>query len=205
MGNIQTRNNDAKSIEDFPTPPWATRAMIDHSLPEDLSEFTCWEPCANRGYMVNVLRENFGTVIGSDIADYGAGFPLIDFLTGATPMDHGMPVDYIITNPPFNLSLQFYERWLEMDVPKLYMLLRTNWVEGIGRYKKIFSDGKLVRMIQYAERVPILEGRLDKDGVTQMPYAWFAFDKEKSKYQQTRIAWIPPCRKDYDYETDWPE
>lgn len=205
MDGFQNRKSDAKSIEDFPTPHWATRAFMAHILEPDMSEFTCWEPCANRGYMVDVLRESFGTVVGSDIQDYGAGFPVIDFLTGPTPMDHGMQVDYIVTNPPFNKSIEFYERWLDMDVRRMYLFLRTNWLEGVARYNKVFNGGKLTTVIQYAERVPIVQGRIDKKAVTQMPYAWFAFDKEKSKYQQTRVNWIPPCRKEYERDTDWPE
>ena len=38
-----------------------------------------------------------------------------------------------------------------------------------------------------------------------MPYAWFVWDREKSKYQQTRVKWIPAKRADYEKEGDWPD
>ena len=205
MEGFQSRHAPADGLDDFPTPKWATRAFMAHCMPDGFNELTVWEPCANRGYMVEALREYCGTVIGSDIHDYGAGFPIIDFLTGASPMDHGMEVDAIVTNPPFNLATEFFERWRSMEVETLAMFLRTGFMEGTGRYNKIFNVHCPTYICQYAERVPIVQGRLDKDVGTRMPYAWFIWNKSKDKHQRTRVQWIPPCRKDYDHDSDWPE
>src|SRR5215472_16213237 len=41
------------SLDDFPTPPWATRALIEHVVvgKSALSSMTCLEPACGRGHM----------------------------------------------------------------------------------------------------------------------------------------------------------
>lgn len=75
---MQQRSEPHHSLDDFPTPPWATRAMLEH-----MQRHFGWswegqsvrEPAANRGHMVKPLAERFARVEASDIHDYGAGFP----------------------------------------------------------------------------------------------------------------------------------
>ena len=48
------------SLDDFPTPPWATRALLTHIINnERLSKLTCLEPACNRGFMSEPLKEFF--------------------------------------------------------------------------------------------------------------------------------------------------
>ncbi len=205
---FQTRSSPKDGLDDFPTPPWATRAFLDHCLPSDLGECVCWEPCANRGYMVKVLQESFGTVYGTDIEDYGAGFPTVDFLEMGDPKDvFGVEVDFIITNPPFNKAEEFFHHWYKNmpSVQHFNLLLRTSWLEGWSRYDNIFSKANPAYVCPYVGRVPMVEGRLTRKGATQMPYAWFQWDREKSKHSPTRVKWIPAKKADYEREEDWPE
>ena len=199
----QNRRSGKDSNEDFPTPPWATRAFLAHIMPDDLSEVTVWEPAANRGHMSKVLAEYCGTVISSDKIDYGVGFPVIDFLDGPAPTDYGMTVDWIITNPPFNKAEEFVGRALEVADDGVAILVRASWMEGIGRYNRLFSARPPSIIAPYVERVPIVEGRLDPEAGTQMPYAWFVWEKDTPANRSPRLLWIPPCRKDYERETDY--
>lgn len=206
---FQTRTSPKDGLDDFPTPPWATRAFIEHCLPRDLSECVAWEPCANRGYMVKVMREYFQSVYGSDIHDYGAGFPLVDFLEAPDPMEaFGAPIDFIITNPPFNQAEKMFHHWRENmpSVQHLSFLLRTSWLEGWARYETIFSKGwNPVKVCPYVGRVPMVQGRLERKAATQMPYAWFIWDREASQYAPTRVVWIPAKREEWERDGDWPE
>lgn len=105
---MQRRVEAHDSLDDFPTPPWATRALCEFLLSEswDLAEMSCREPAANRGHMVHPLREYFSSVDASDVHDYGAGFAVRDYLyPGPLQM-----VDFTVTNPPFRLAEQFIER-----------------------------------------------------------------------------------------------
>src|SRR3546814_2673532 len=106
---MQRRVEPHDSLDDFPTPPWATRALCEwltcrESQPLDM--FFCREPAANRGHMVRPLGEYFAAVSGSDVFDYGAGFPVQDYLFGPLPE----ATDWTITHPPFRLAEQFIEQ-----------------------------------------------------------------------------------------------
>lgn len=205
---FQTRSSPKDGLDDFPTPPWATRAFVEHCLPDDLTECVTWEPCANRGHMVKVLQEYFGTVFGTDIHDYGAGFPVVDFLTMGDPMESfGVGIDFIITNPPFNAAEDIFHHWHKNmpSVQHLCLLLRTSWLEGWSRYENIFADKKPTYVCPYVGRVPMVQGRLQRKAATQMPYAWFVWDREKLKFQETRVRWIPAKRDEWEREGDWPE
>jgi hypothetical protein len=66
------RIEDKNSLDDFPTPPWATRALIEHILSEHkqgLSRLTCLEPACGAGHMAKVLKEYFRQVRASDVHD----------------------------------------------------------------------------------------------------------------------------------------
>ena len=94
------RTEPADSADDFPTPPWATRALLEHVIP-DLGPFngqTCLEPACGAGHMAKPLAEYFGEVRASDAFDYGFG-PVSDYL--AASIEAGS-VDWVITNPPFH-------------------------------------------------------------------------------------------------------
>src|SRR5829696_5925633 len=72
----------ADSPDDFPTPPWATRGLVEHVLSDKsaLATLTCLEPACGEGHMSKVLEEYFGEVRSSDAYDYGYA-PIRDFLT----------------------------------------------------------------------------------------------------------------------------
>jgi hypothetical protein len=196
----QNRRSPKGGSDDYPTPPWATRAFLQNVLPLDLSTKTCWEPAANRGHMVKPLRERFGTVIASDFIDYGAGYPVVDFLNGEhTPPD----VDWIITNPPFNRAEAFVHRALGVAREGVAVLVRSTWAEGKGRYNLLFNPMPPAAIAQYVERVPIVAGRLDEKAVSNMPYSWFVWYSGGRECGGTRFVWIPPSRKDFEREEDY--
>ena len=110
------------SFDDFPTPPWAGRALVEHVLigggfrREHLAGMSLWEPAANRGWLVAGLAEYFREVHVSDIMDYGVlpGMAQCDFVLpsdreasrrAAWPRGNGP--DWVITNPPFRLGVEF--------------------------------------------------------------------------------------------------
>ena len=85
---MQRRVEAHDSLDDFPTPPWATRALCEwlkHNASQPLDMFVCREPAANRGHMVKPLAEYFAAVEGSDVHDYGANF---ERLFSKTPPTH---------------------------------------------------------------------------------------------------------------------
>ena len=53
------------SPDDFPTPPWATRGLLEFIIGDKdrLSTSTCLEPACGVGHMAKVLKEYFGEVV----------------------------------------------------------------------------------------------------------------------------------------------
>ena len=128
---------DPRADLDFmPTPPWGTRAFLQHVLQLDAEHgkhLSCWECCCGEGHMAEPLKEVFGTVYASDVYPHGYGD--VGSFVGASGLDLGdvarcpFPPDWIITNPPFKLAYEMASRALTEARRGVALLLRTTWVE----------------------------------------------------------------------------
>ena len=177
------------SLDDFPTPPWATRAFCEWLRPTPNA--TVWEPAANRGYMVRPVQEYFGTVWGSDVHDYGAGFQTHDFLMPGYPLHDPQ---WIITNPPFRLAAEFVERGLEIATGGVAIIVRSVWAESAGRYDKLFRDNPPAWVLQHVHRVPMVKGRYDPKASTATGYSWFVWDCAGVWGAGTQLGWLPQSK-----------
>lgn len=185
------RREAADSPDDFPTPPWATRALIEHVLgPEDAKSFSCLEPACGRGYMSRPLAEYFASVDSSDAYPYGFA-TIRDFLTSPYRRNS---YDWVITNPPFRLAEEFVHQALDVARVGIAILARTVFLESIGRYETIFQHKPPSVFAQFSERVPMVKGRVDQKASTATGYAWFIWSKAETP-TGPRLTWIPPCRK----------
>lgn len=199
---VMAQRNEARdSADDFPTPPWATRALIEHVLDnrQTLPKKSCLEPACGAGHMARVLKEYFGTVLQSDAYDYGYG-AVRDFLTYPFEMNSS---DWVITNPPFRLSEQFVIRALKIAREGVAILARTVFIESVGRYRNLFERAPPTKFAQFTERVPMVKGRLDGKATTATSYAWLVWEKETTT-SASRLMWVPPCRKQLERYTDYP-
>lgn len=186
------------SSDDFPTPPWATRALLEHIIPADYGQSSCMEPACGAGHMAKVLQDYFGEVRSSDINDYGFA-PIRDYLT--FPFETNA-VDWVITNPPFRLAEEFIVRSLRVARHGVAILARTVFLESSGRYDRVFRESPPTKFAQFVERVPMVKGRLDRKASTATGYAWFVW--EKAQPAVPRLMWIPPCRKQLERGSDYP-
>ena len=194
------RSEAADSPDDFPTPPWATRALCEHLLAKsELKSQTCLEPACGRGHMARPLSEYFGAVEGADAYHYGFG-PVRDFLNH--PYEAGSH-DWVITNPPFRLAEEFILRALVVARRGIAVLARSVFLESSGRFNTVFSQTPPAAFGQFVERVPMVKGRLDKEASTATSYAWFVWDKRYAG--PPLLKWIPPCRKALEREGDYSE
>lgn len=203
---MQQRREASNSLDDFPTPPWATRALINHVIkpltPRFFGTDTVWEPSCNRGYMVRALEESFLWVDASDIHQYGKN-QVLDFLGEDLPESvERNGVDWIITNPPFNKAEAFADRCREIR-PNIghALLVRTAFLEGVGRYGRIFSKNAPNVVAQFSERVPMVKGRYDPKASTATSYCWLVWFSQW-RPSETILLWIPPCRRELEKKTD---
>lgn len=186
------------SPDDFPTPPWATRALLEHVIgTRGLQDLTCLEPACGRGHMTKVLKEYFQEVRSSDAYDYGYA-PVRDFLS--YPYETNA-VDWVITNPPFRLAEEFVHRSLDVARLGVAMLVRTVFLESVGRYNRLFLNDPPTKFAQFVERVPMVKGRLDEKASTATGYAWLVWEHDVKDH--SRVIWIPPCRRKLEKPNDY--
>ena len=122
------RREPPDSLDYFPTPPWAARALCEHlGHWGGIGAESAWDPACGEGHMARPLAEHFARVEASDIHDYGLGHPVGDFLAGGLlpSWEPSETVDWIITNPPFNRAAAFAKRGLELAKTGVYLLVRT--------------------------------------------------------------------------------
>jgi hypothetical protein len=225
---MQQRSEPHKSLDDFPTPPWATRAVCEYlaRLNRIDQGMTVREPAANRGYMARPLAEYFGTVICQDIHDYGAGYLVEDYLFGPDQAE----VDWTMTNPPFRLAQQFIERALRTSRKGVAVIVRTAFLEGITRHNELFKISPPARFLQFSDRVVMHKGKIvnpnipieqydrktgepiitPKTGLPKLAkptsataYCWIVWEKDHNG--PTQLDWIPSRREQLERDGDYEE
>lgn len=196
---MQQRSEPHDSLDDFPTPPWATRALCEWFGDKlgSLESYSCREPAANRGHMVRPLAEYFGAVEASDVHDYGAGYPVSDYLFGPNPA----AVDFTVTNPPFRLAEAFIERMLDTSRVACAVLVRSAFLEGVGRWERLFWPSPPSYVLQFAERVVMHKGRLAPEGSTATAYCWLVWLVGDA--HPCRLEWVARCRKRLERASDY--
>lgn len=219
---MQQRVDPPDSLDFFPTPPWGTRALCVHVLPRlegaalpgaTLSGLTAWDPACGRGDMTRPLGEYFAQVWGTDIFDYGIGAGRYDFRAarglgggvsfGPDQDDQAFgPIDWIVTNPPFNRGATFARHGLALARVGVALLVRLAFLEGIGRYKGLFRDNPPAIVAQFVERIPMFKGCLDPVGSSATAYAWIVW-RAGPPAAETRFLWIPPCRAELERHGDY--
>jgi hypothetical protein len=159
---MQQRNPALDAFDDFPTPMWATRACLEwlRRAGHDLSDAVVREPCANRGFMVVPLEEVCGSVVASDIFDYGVGFDVDDYLFGPLPS----LVDWTFINPPFVLAAEFVHRAIGSSRQGVAVFCRSAFTEGGERYHELFSVSPPSVILQFSERVVIHRSAMRRAG-----------------------------------------
>lgn len=167
----------------FPTPGWATMALLDNET--FVGEI--WEPACGNGAMAEVLKSQGYSVIASDLYDRGYGMTGIDFLTS------DMSSANIITNPPYNSAENFIKSGMSRFQGKFALLLRLAFLEGSNRYKTIFSRNPPSRVWVFSERITFYPEGAVRAGSGTTAYAWFVWDK--SSAGQTELKWIRPGYK----------
>lgn len=215
---MQRRRCGRAGLDYFPTPPFATRALCEFlaAQGEALAEQTAWEPACGELHMVRPLREVFAQVRASDVQRYGddeGAHDVLDFplLGGAEP-----PVDWVITNPPFRLAEAFIATGLQVARRGVAMLVRSAFLEGGERYRLLFAPNPPTWVLQFVERVVMLDGRLvrrgavDPFGATEgatassaTAYCWLVWRHECGG-GGTRLHWIEPAFRRLERPGDYP-
>lgn len=177
------RSADLDGPDFFPTPKWATFALIDN----EKFKGSVWECACGDGAMSEVIADAGHAIDSSDLYDRGYGEIGHDFLTTNRRADN------IITNPPYNSAEGFVATALKQAQAKFALLLRLAFLEGANRTRTIFSAHPPSRVWVFSERITFYPKGAVQAGSGTTAYAWFVWDKEHSG--PTELAWFKPGYK----------
>lgn len=174
---------DLNGPDFFPTPPWATFALIDN----EKFKGEIWESACGDGTMSRVLEQTSQPVRSSDLYDRGYGEAGFDFL------EPKWSADNIVTNPPYNCAEGFVASGVKHSNRKFALLLRLAFLEGANRANTIFSKIPPARVWVFSERITFYPSGVEPKGSGTTAYAWFVWDKDAP--DQTELKWFKPGYK----------
>jgi hypothetical protein len=174
---------DLNGPDFFPTPSWATHALIDN----ERFEGEIWEPACGDGSMARVLEETGCPVLATDMFDRGYGEAGHDFLNPTYTSDN------IVTNPPYNAAEGFVRSGIGHSRRKFALLLRLAFLEGANRERTIFSKHPPSRVWVFSERITFYPAGAIQKGTGTTAYAWFVWDKQAPG--ATELKWFKPGYK----------
>lgn len=166
----------------FPTPAWATHALIEN----EQFDGEIWESACGDGAMSRVLEKTGCRVMSSDLFDRGYGDAGVDFLTANRQTDN------IVTNPPYNCAEGFVASGVRNTRKKFALLLRLAFLEGANRANTIFSKCPPNRVWVFSERITFYPVGAVQAGSGTTAYAWFVWDKSSTG---TELKWFKPGYK----------
>src|SRR3954464_5791235 len=162
------RSADLGGPDFFPTPRWATFALIDN----EKFDGDIWESACGDGTMSRVLEETGQSVRSSDLYERGFGEAGIDFLTPTTSADN------IVTNPPYNCAEGFVASGVKHSKRKFALLLRLAFLEGANRANTIFAKIPPARVWVFSERITFYPSGVEPKGSGTTAYAWFVWVRD---------------------------
>ncbi|UTW52774.1 hypothetical protein KFF05_05275 [bacterium SCSIO 12827] len=177
------RNADLGGADFYPTPAWATYALMDN----EKFDGDVWECACGDGAMTEVISEAGNQVYSSDLYDRGFGDAGIDFLSSNNRANN------IVTNPPFHSAEGFVAAALEKADKKFALLLRLAFLEGARRTKTIFHVHPPSRVWVFSERITFYAKGAKRAGSGTTAYAWYVWDKEATG--ATELHWFKPGYK----------
>jgi hypothetical protein len=177
------RRADLDGPDFFPTPAWATHALVEN----ERFDGAIWECACGDGAMARVLEEAGYKVRATDLYARGHGETGVDFLSATTPIDN------IVTNPPYNVAEAFVAQGLKLARRKFALLLRLAFLEGANRANTIFLKSPPSRVWIFAERITFYMKGAERSGSGTTAYAWFVWDKTHTG--PTELHWLKPGTK----------
>ena len=177
------RSADLDGPDFYPTPKWATHALIDN----ERFEGEIWECACGDGSMARVLEAAGHNVHATDLYSRGYGETGVDFLAARRPADN------IVTNPPYNVAEAFVAHGLKLARKKFALLLRLAFLEGANRAETIFLKHPPARVWVFSERITFYMKDAERSGSGTTAYAWFVWDKDANC--GTELRWLKPGYK----------
>jgi hypothetical protein len=182
-GNISGKRNK----NDIYSTPYSVTEQLLENEKFDYYGKTFLEPAEGKGAIVKVL---YPKIQIHNLYSYDLNYrQKIDFLKESRSFD------YIITNPPLKLSLQFIEKSKEIATEKFALLLPLSYLHGQTRYnKEIFRDPKYqLTKVYVFTRYIMFTDQIREDGkykTGMIAWAWYIWEKREKEFIDPVIKWI---------------
>ncbi len=184
---------ERQNAEWYPTPPWATRVLLDH-FPDGpgllgLAERRIiWEPACGAGDMVTTMRAAGRLTMASDRTPQACfdEAPAVDFLDLAIS-EHVDGYRDIATNPPYGIQGRAAEEFIKVALRltkhrrgRVAMLLKMDFDSGRSR-SPFFRDcpawaKKVVLLQRLLWFPPVPDPKTGKKHGPSENHAWFIWD-----------------------------
>jgi hypothetical protein len=163
----------ARRANDFyQTPHGATLALLDSIGP--LSRDTiAYEPCAGKNSITNVLWNSGLHSVWTNDIDPKVGWKLCFNVDASTvwPMhDKTEPVDWVITNPPFNKAYEILQLSLQ-NCDKVALLLRLSFLEPTAKRANFLREFPPTKLLVLPRMSFTENGKTDS-----VTYAWMVWE-----------------------------
>lgn len=166
---------DRRNLDFYPTPPDATIALMDFL---NLKQSNIWECACGNGAMSEILSIYGHNVYSSDLAtDFGESN--VNFLE-----TYKEGFDWIITNPPFNISQEFITHALTLS-DNVAMLLKSQYWHAKKRFN-LFEKNKPSYILPLTWRPDFLGG--EKGGSPTMEVIWTVWMKNNTNAQYQPLS-----------------
>jgi hypothetical protein len=179
-GNARSSGYNRQAQDWYVEPALAVHELLDVETFDGL----VWDPACGGGNIPRVCRERGMGAVGSDIVQRGPAHWVEDFLQSTCDA-----YPSIVTNPPFGLAEEFAAHGMRL-ANKVAILQRLTWLEGEGRFQRLFSRNLLARVWQFRSRIsmpPGDSGAEPKGG--SVAFAWFVFECAHSG--APALGWLP--------------
>jgi len=176
--NFSRNNRGQRKKSDFYETPYS---ITEHLFKRERfnTELDICEPACGSGAITRVLEK----VWNGNITAYDAD---VDFLSETGQYN------YIVTNPPFSLAMEFIKKAKETATDKFALLLPLSYLHGKRRYDEVYNDREYgLKHVYVFTRYPLLGEELREDGkyrTGMMVYAWYVF--ENGYNNDPLIKWI---------------
>jgi hypothetical protein len=168
----------------YETPAVALHALLQvEKLPPQI-----WEPSADRGTVVRVLRNCDHKVTTSDVIDYGFSLDFVADFRAQPEMPAGC--EAILTNPPFQIIASLVAHALDLS-PLVIVLARLALLEP-ARRTEILEHRGIARIHCFRNRLPMMhrDGWTGRRASSAIPFAWFVWERNhKGPTMIDRISW----------------
>jgi len=88
------------------------------------------------------------------------------------------------------------------DQHAVAVIMRSAFLEGVGRHDRLFEATPPTNVWQFSERVVMHKGKLSATGSTATAYCWLIWH-QMDRNGSTYFSWIPPCRKRFERPEDY--